>query len=208
MSAVDKVDNLIKAIDDEEKKEDTFDESNKEVLPSNVRPTHYSLSYTNIDLEKEFKFNGVVKIDLNINENNVSQIIINSGDITYSSIKITQEQKCIDIDTSTISENKTSQQVTIPLTTSLNKGTAVLEISFIGILNDNLKGFYRSKYKLGDGTDAFCGCTQFEACDARLAFPCWDEPAAKATFSVTIEYPKDLLCISNMPIIHENENDK
>ena len=208
MATVAKIDNLISYIkDDEEKKgDDVFDK--KEVLPANVRPNHYSLSYTNIDLEKEFKFNGNVKIDLDITEDNVSQIIINSGDITYSSIKVTQNDKCASIDVSKISENKKSQQVTIPLTTALNKGTAVLEIDFVGILNDDLKGFYRSKYKLGSGEDAFCGCTQFEACDARLAFPCWDEPAAKATFTVQMEYPKDLLCLSNMPIVKEESNDK
>eukprot|EP00484_Ammonia_sp_Unknown_P001996 CAMPEP_0197023626 /NCGR_PEP_ID=MMETSP1384-20130603/4294_1 /TAXON_ID=29189 /ORGANISM="Ammonia sp." /LENGTH=884 /DNA_ID=CAMNT_0042451869 /DNA_START=21 /DNA_END=2675 /DNA_ORIENTATION=+ len=192
-----------------EEKSTDFDESNKEVLPSNVRPTHYFLSYTNVDLEKEFKFNGKVCIDLAVSEDNVSQIIINSGDITYSSISVTQNDKSSKIEVSSISENKTSQQVTIPLSAPLSKGEAKLEIEFVGILNDNLKGFYRSKYKLGSGEDAFCGCTQFEACDARLAFPCWDEPAAKATFTLQMEYPKELLCISNMPAVKEEEvNDK
>eukprot|EP01084_Bolivina_argentea_P055125 101081_1 len=191
-----------------EKKEESFDESDKEILPSNVQPTHYFLSYTNVDLENEFKFDGCVTIDLDIKEDNVSQIIINSGDITYSSIRVTQKDTNSDIDVSSITEDTTKQQVTIPLTTSLNKGNAVLEIKFVGILNDNLIGFYRSKYKLGSGEDAFCGCTQFEACDARLAFPCWDEPAAKATFTLQMEYPKDLICISNMPPVKETSNDK
>ena len=173
MSATAKVEAIIEQIDSLEAK-DSFDETGKEVLPADVRPTHYELSYTNIDLEKEFKFNGSVAIDLDVTEDNVSQIIINSGDITYSSISVTQSGKTTKIDVASISENKVSQQVTIPLTTSLNKGTAVLSIEFVGILNDNMKGFYRSKYKLGNGQDAFCGCTQFEACDARLAFPCWD----------------------------------
>ena len=208
MSALAKIDNLISYIkDDEEKKgDDVFDK--KEVLPSNVRPNHYFISYRNIDLVKEFKFNGSVKIDLDITEDNVPQIIINSGDIIYSSIKVTQNDKCSSIDVSKISENKTSQQVTIPLTTALNKGQASLEIDFIGMLADNLKGFYRSKYKLSSGEEAFCGCTQFQACEARLAFPCWDEPAAKATFTVQIECPKDLTCLSNMPIVKEESKDK
>eukprot|EP01084_Bolivina_argentea_P265221 449467_1 len=64
-----------------------------------------------------------------------------------------------------------------------------------------MKGFYRSKYKLSDGTDAFCGCTQFEVTDARRAFPCWDEPSIKATFSVEITCNKSLNVLSNMPSI-------
>ena len=146
---------------DEQKNEQDDVHSLKEVLPANVQPNHYFLSYKNLDMVKEFKFDGTVKIDLDVFEDNVSKIVINSGEITYSSIKVTQGDNASDIDVSTISEDTKTQQVTIPLTTNLNKGNAVLEIAFSGILNDNMKGFYRSKYKLGSGEDAFCGCTQY-----------------------------------------------
>ena len=43
-------------------------------------------------------------------------------------------------------------------------------------------------------------CTQFAAKDARRAFPCWDEPALKASFDVTLVVPKDRLALSNMPV--------
>ena len=133
----------------------------KEVLPPKVQPNNYFLSYKNLDLAKDFTFDGTVRIDLDVFEDNVSEIVINSADITYSSIKVTQGDNASDIDVSTISEDTKTQQVTISLTTNLNKGNAVLEIAFSGILHDNMKGFYRSKYKLGSGEDAFCGCTQY-----------------------------------------------
>lgn len=41
--------------------------------------------------------------------------------------------------------------------------------------------------------------TQFEACDARTAFPCFDEPNLKATFEFDVEIPEDLVALSNMP---------
>ena len=53
-----------------------------------------------------------------------------------------------------------------------------LDLEFHGILNDELRGLYRSTYKV-DGETRIMATTQFEATDARRAFPCWDEPAMK-----------------------------
>ena len=61
------------------------------------------------------------------------------------------------------------------------KGRATIHLEFQGILNDRLLGFYRSQYKQ-NGKTKYLATTQFEAADARRAFPCWDEPEAKATF--------------------------
>jgi aminopeptidase N len=62
-----------------------------------------------------------------------------------------------------------------------------------------MAGFYRSHYKDSNGADKIVASTQFEALDARRAFPCVDEPAAKATFVVTLVVPPNLECFSNMP---------
>ncbi|MGI0069594.1 MAG: M1 family metallopeptidase, partial [Nitrosopumilaceae archaeon] len=79
-------------------------------------------------------------------------------------------------------------------------GKAVLLIDFIGTLNDKLVGFYRSKYEY-KGKERHLATTQFEAADARRAFPCWDEPEAKATFDVSLLVDNNLTAISNMPVI-------
>ena len=82
----------------------------------------------------------------------------------------------------------------------LPKGKAVLSINYDGILNDKMHGFYRSSYKDGEGNTKYMGVTQFEATDARCAFPCWDEPAVKATFSIKLVVPVELEALSNMPV--------
>ena len=68
-------------------------------------------------------------------------------------------------------------------------GTASLAISFTGTLNDQLRGFYRSRYTTPEGEERYLATTQFEATDARRAFPCWDDPAVKAVFDVTLVIP-------------------
>jgi aminopeptidase N len=74
-----------------------------------------------------------------------------------------------------------------------------LALSFTGILNDAMCGFYRSRYTDSDGKTQFMASTQFEALDARRAFPCWDEPAVKAMFNVSLVVPEELTAVGNMP---------
>jgi aminopeptidase N len=76
---------------------------------------------------------------------------------------------------------------------------AVLSIDYAGTINDKMTGFYRSSYvDPKTGGTKFMGVTQFEATDARKAFPCWDEPSMKATFAISITAPRDLVVLSNM----------
>ncbi|KAK9764313.1 hypothetical protein K7432_008285 [Basidiobolus ranarum] len=70
-----------------------------------------------------------------------------------------------------------------------------------------MAGFYRSSYNDKDGNKQHMAVTQFEATDARRAFPCWDEPALKATFDITLRVRKDLTALSNMNVISESEVD-
>lgn len=62
-----------------------------------------------------------------------------------------------------------------------------------------MAGFYRSTYADIDGNPKIMASTQFEALDARRAFPCWDEPARKAVFQLTLTVKAGLECLSNMP---------
>ena len=74
-----------------------------------------------------------------------------------------------------------------------------LELEFEGSLNDKMHGFYRTSYDL-NGQKTFGAATQFEATDARRAFPCFDEPDRKARFRVALTVPDKLTALSNMPV--------
>ena len=80
---------------------------------------------------------------------------------------------------------------------------AKLEMKFTGQLNDKMAGFYRSTYKNHDGTEGILATTQMEPTDARRAFPCFDEPALKAEFTITLIADKKLTCLSNMDVASE-----
>lgn len=76
----------------------------------------------------------------------------------------------------------------------------LLALSFRGEVNDKLRGLYRSSYvDAVDGSSHTIATTQFEPTDARRAFPCFDEPALKATFCLTVRAPVGMQVLSNTP---------
>ncbi|KAF9189711.1 hypothetical protein BGZ51_009352 [Haplosporangium sp. Z 767] len=163
------------------------------VLPKNVSPVHYDLKLRP-DL-KAFVFSGEVAITVNINEP-TSVIELNA-----KKLKIQRASIVVKGETASCIEFKTDQVISLTFLHSIPKGEAVLELDFDGELNDRMNGFYRSEYKDKEGETQYMAVTQFEACDARQAFPCWDEPEAKATFSVALVVPFDLTALSNMPVM-------
>lgn len=89
-----------------------------------------------------------------------------------------------------------AETATFAFAKSLSKGKGKLHLHFRGIILEGLRGFYRSQYTY-QGQTMRIATTQFEATDARRAFPCFDEPAQKAIFEVTLVIPQSLTAISN-----------
>src|SRR5262245_46695855 len=99
--------------------------------------------------------------------------------------------------------DETTERCRLALASPAARGRWRLRLAFRGTLNDKLRGFYRSVYKDPSGVSRTMAATQFEATDARRAFPCWDEPAFKAVFSVTLAIDPALTAVSNTRIVSE-----
>ena len=84
---------------------------------------------------------------------------------------------------------------------------AQLTHTFTGTLNDKMAGFYRSSYKDMEGKTKYIASTQMEPTDARRAFPCFDEPALKAEYTITLVAEDGLTCLSNMDVNCKKEVD-
>ncbi|XP_055385276.1 puromycin-sensitive aminopeptidase [Condylostylus longicornis] len=167
-------------------------------LPKNVLPKHYNLELTP-DLEA-FKFKGRTSISIDILER-TNQITLNALDIEIS--KATIALSDLIVETKNIEFSTENETATVTFEKELPVGKGELNFVFNGELNDKMKGFYRSKYFTPSGEERYAGVTQFEATDARRCFPCWDEPACKATFDITLVVSQDRVALSNMPVKKE-----
>ncbi len=162
-----------------------------ERLPQTVIPKHYDLHFT-IDFES-FVFIGKQKLLIEITDTQ-SFFRLHCEDLVISELVFSSVGSTIAV-TYSLSDGELHIKPAKPL----SPGNYQLYLSFTGQLNDDLAGFYRSHYTDIKGKDAYLATTQFEAPYARKAFPCFDEPAFKATFAVTLDIPQQMTAISNMP---------
>lgn len=173
----------------------------RELLPTNVIPRHYDITLEP-DFDK-FTFRGKVLIDFDVMEDSQS-ISLHTLEIDIHSANIKSGDK-VTISSSAITYDESKQVSKIELQSPISKGKTQLEIDFTGQLNDQMAGFYRSTYKNPDGSEGVLAVTQMEANDCRQAFPCFDEPMHKATFTVTLIADKHLTCLSNMNVASETQ---
>uniref|UniRef100_A0A1B6E9J3 Aminopeptidase n=1 Tax=Clastoptera arizonana TaxID=38151 RepID=A0A1B6E9J3_9HEMI len=171
-------------------------------LPVSVVPKSYNL-FLQPNL-KTFIFDGKVSIDVVVNEA-TDKIILNSAELIINSAEValpdgTKWKPEVHL----LEEDET---LTLQLPSLLPVGNASVIIDFKGELNHKMRGFYRSKYQWSDGEDRYAAVTQFESTDARRCFPCWDEPAIKAVFDITLSVPVGKVAISNMPVCSSTTNE-
>lgn len=100
-----------------------------------------------------------------------------------------------------VAQSKKLEQYLVEMRDELKKEEKyTVKFDFNGHLSNTMAGFYKSSYKTKNGKMKHMATTQFEATDARAAFPCFDEPEFKAQFIVTLVHQPDYKALSNMPV--------
>lgn len=155
-------------------------------LPKNVIPREYEITLQP-DLDN-FTFSGLEVIHISILQK-TKILTLHSKEIEIETVRIGEMF-------GRVSYNEKSETATFSFPQFIPKGKVRLTLVFKGILNDKMRGFYRSKYSVS-GKEHHMATSQLEATDARRAFPCFDEPAQKAVFHVSLVVPKGKTAISN-----------
>jgi aminopeptidase N/puromycin-sensitive aminopeptidase len=171
----------------------TFSLAGAQRLSEVARPENYKLSFTpNLEVAT---FEGDETISIQVLKP-TSEITLNAVDIDFHDITITSggvaQQASGTCD-------KEKEIAVLTFKRPLVPGAATIHITYAGILNNEMRGFYLGK----DDQGRKYAATQFEATDARRAFPSFDEPDYKATFDITAVADKGLVAISNQKIVSD-----
>ncbi|KAL6114743.1 erap1 [Pungitius sinensis] len=165
-------------------------------LPKAVHPLHYDLSLhpnlTTLD------FSGVVRIQLDVRED-TGAIVLHAKEMQVSSAWLLAPGGARPL---RVLEYPRFHQLALLSDAVLTRGRRYeVQLEFAANLSDSFHGFYRSSYRTSTGEVRVLASTQFEATYARAAFPCFDEPAFKANFTIQIVREPRHITISNMPKI-------
>ncbi len=162
-------------------------------LPRHIVPDHYDIRL-DLDLE-EFTFKGQVGIDLRVLEP-TEAIVLNTAELEILEASLRLESGEV-LAAQGSDHDEKYQRTTLTLPQQVDAGRHRLEITYTGIINDQLRGLYRSVYRDSEGVDHPIATSQCQATDARRVFPGWDEPDFKATFQTTMIAPEGVEAYSN-----------
>ncbi len=171
-------------------------------LDRNLEPSFYA-----IELEPDlaqFSFTGRESITIRAHKP-FSRVVLHAAELIITSATLCPSGKpsSASIASKRIAYDKEMETATIDFGATCPAGSDhTLVLEFTGTINDKMRGFYRTSYQV-NGEKRWGAATQFEATDARRAFPCWDEPDRKAVFQLTLRVPSHLTALSNMPIAEE-----
>ncbi len=170
--------------------------------PYRLDPSFEPIAYSLViepDL-KRFAFTGSVSVTLKAAKP-FSEITLHAIELKIKHAKVRVNGSSAWIAAERIGYEERYETATLRFPESVPASEGVeLELDFSGLINDKMHGLYRTAYEV-KGKKHWGAATQFEATDARRMFPCWDEPARKATFELTLRVPKDLVALSNMPAV-------
>ncbi|XP_025270275.1 puromycin-sensitive aminopeptidase-like protein, partial [Camponotus floridanus] len=175
-------------------------------LPDNVAPMHYNIKLIPYIEEGNFTFDGESAINITIRH--VTQnLSLHTLELTIddAATSLFDKDGIVHMPT-TYSYDFITHILVLYFDHELSPGNYTLKMRYVGILNDDLHGFFRVSYVNEEGNLEWLAASHFEATWARQAFPCWDEPALKATFDISIKHHRNYTALSNMPIRKQSDD--
>ncbi len=106
-----------------------------------------------------------------------------------------------------VESDETHQAITLTLDQPASVGPHVLSFAYTGKIGTGPQGLFAQQYSYPDGRKGVMLSTQFETAYARRMFPCWDEPAFRATYELTATIRSDWTAVGNMPVAERSEQD-
>ena len=165
-------------------------------LPRAVEPERYELTIT--PQLGAGSFSGEERVHVRVHEP-VAEIVLNAVELDIHTAELVAGDGSVLGGRVELDEDQ--ERAVIALEGTAGAGPHTLHLTFSGTLNDKLRGFYRSTFTDERGDTHLIAVTQFEATDARRAFPCWDEPDRKASFATTLIVDEELTAISNAEVV-------
>lgn len=163
-----------------------------------IKPRHYTL-HINPDL-LNFSFSAEVAVDLTALEP-VSEVNFNVKDLAIWNCRVLRgdeyKECCFSVDP--------SKELLVVKFPEKMSGNIVVSMGYEGKINDQMAGFYRSRY-VENGSDKYIAVTQFQESDARRAMPCMDNPLYKATFDIEMVIDEKIKAISNEICLEEQKH--
>jgi aminopeptidase N/puromycin-sensitive aminopeptidase len=158
-------------------------------LPETAVPTNYKISFTPNFTNDTFAGDETVQLKV---PKATDKIVLNAADITFENVTLTSHGKT---QTAKVVTDEKNEMATFTFPSEIPAGDAELHVKYTGILNNKLRGLYLSKT-----AKRKYAVTQFEATDARRAFPSFDEPDYKATFDISAVVDNGDTAISNSKV--------
>jgi len=162
-------------------------------LPEIAAPDHYKLTFSPDFTKNDFAGDETIEVRV---LKSTSQIVLNAAEIDFQEVTVSSGHAT---QKATVTLDKDKETATLTVDHPIPPGPATIQARYHGILNDQLRGFYLGK----DSNGQKYAATQFEATDARRAFPSFDEPAYKAIFDVTVVADHGMTVISNTKVVSD-----
>jgi aminopeptidase N len=166
-------------------------------LPDDVVPTAYRIEVT--PDAGRLTFTGKVSIDVDVRRP-TRAILLNANELSLAHVTLDGRPAA------QVSLDAAAQTASLGFDRELAPGRHVLAIDYAGKINQSGSGLFALDYDTKAGRQRLLA-TQFENVDARRFIPCWDEPARKASFQLTVVAPQDRMVVSNTPVASEQALD-